>query len=250
MYGHRGARAELPENTMLAFERALEVGADALEMDVHMTRDGVVVVIHDKDGRRVANDAACVRDSAWSTVRRWRTGNAFVDAQGERPFAGDARFSVPAFEEVLEAFPGVLLNVDLKQVEPDMVPAFVRLVRGARAEDRVRIASFSTRNLARARHLGYAGETGLGGAEVLRLWATPLAALRRMPLDGTAAQVPLRQGPVDLTTPSFLAKCRALGVRVDYWTVDDPAVARDLFARGADGFITDDPRALAAAFPA
>src|SRR5688572_26510626 len=90
LYAHRGASAELPENTMAAFRRALELGADALETDVHMTRDGHVMVSHDPDGRRRAGIAATIRGSTLEEVRGWDMGD------GHR---------MPTLEEALVAFP-------------------------------------------------------------------------------------------------------------------------------------------------
>ena len=97
IYAHRGASAELPENTMPAFRRAVALGADALELDIHATADGVLVVSHDPDGRRMAGVARRLADITWDEASRWDVG-------------GGAR--MPTFEEVVRAFPDVPLNVD------------------------------------------------------------------------------------------------------------------------------------------
>src|SRR4051794_600497 len=113
LYAHRGAAAEQPENTLPSFALALELGADALEMDVHATSDGVLVVSHDSDGARMAGCNLPFRAVPWSLVREWDAGKGFVAPDGSRPFAGRG-IHVPTLEEVVLAFPGVPLNVDLK----------------------------------------------------------------------------------------------------------------------------------------
>jgi glycerophosphoryl diester phosphodiesterase len=245
LYAHRGAAAELPENTLPAFARALELGATALETDCHLTKDGHVVVSHDADGRRMANVERTIRSSSLDEVRAWDAGWGFVDAAGGRPFAGRG-FQVPLLEELLAAHPGVPLNVDAKQ--PGMEEALVRTVRRARAQDRVLLASFHAATLRRVRRLGYEGETGLGRSEVARLVFLPRRLLELAPLAGAAAQIPDRFHGVDLGRPALVAKCHALGKVVHYWTVNDPRRARELLAAGADGVMTDDPRAIAPAF--
>src|SRR3954451_10624872 len=100
IYAHRGASAELPENTMAAFRRAVELGADALELDIHGTRDGVLVVAHDPDGRRTAGVDARIGALSFAETQRWDVG------KGER---------MPRFEDVISEFATLPLNVDLKR---------------------------------------------------------------------------------------------------------------------------------------
>jgi glycerophosphoryl diester phosphodiesterase len=228
LFAHRGAPAELPENTLASFHRGLELGADILELDVHMTRDGTVVVSHDPDGQRLAGVPAAIRTSTLAEVERWDLG-------------GGAR--VPTLEAVLAAFPTTPLNIDIKQREPDMVPAIVDLLRRAHATDRVLLTSFSTRTVRRLRRIGYEGPRGASRGEVAALLALPVYFLRRRFRRGDAAQL-----PTSLAFPWFIKKLHAVGLRVDFWTVNDPGLARRLLALGADGIMTDDSRAVAPVF--
>jgi glycerophosphoryl diester phosphodiesterase len=242
LYGHRGAAAEQPENTLPSFALALELGADALELDVHCTRDGVIAVSHDPDGARMADVQAAIRDSTWDEVARWDAGWGFLDDAGGRPFAGRGiRF--PRLEELLDAFPRTPLNIDLKAPVADEA---VALLRRARAQERVCLTSFHGSTVRRVRALGYEGPTGLARSEVAWLLALPAAA-QRGPLRprGSAAQLPL-----SLARPWVIARCKQLGLRVDFWTVNDAGIARGLVALGADGIMTDDPRAIAPALAA
>lgn len=213
IYAHRGASRELPENTLPAFRRALDLGADALETDVHVTRDGVLVASHDPDGLRVFGKPRRLAECRFEEVRGW---------------------GVPSLEQLVLELPAVPLNVDLKV---DAAALAVETLHRLRAQERVTLASFSSATLRRVRSLGYGGPTSLGRSEVGRLLALPTAAQRGvLKPPGTAAQI-----PVNLARPWVIERCHALGLRVDVWTVNDPALARRLLALGVDGVMTDDP---------
>jgi glycerophosphoryl diester phosphodiesterase len=246
LYAHRGASAELPENTLPAFQRALEIGVDALEMDVHLTRDGHPLVSHYESAQRMGGVRARWSEMDLAEAQRIDLGNGFRAPDGSRPHLGKG-FRALTFEEVLVELPGVRVNVDIKQSRPRMVSPLLQLIRRLRAEDRVTLASFSTRTLLAVRQRGYGGETALAQGEVAALCALPVRAIRALPFVGDAAQVPLRAGPVVMASGWFIGKCHTLGMRVDFWTVNDPAEAKRLIALGADGIMTDDPARLAPA---
>lgn len=247
LYAHRGASAERPENTLEAFARALEIGVDAIESDVHMTRDGRLVLSHDPDGARMCGVHREIRRSGIEEVRSWDAGWGFVAPDGSRPFAGRG-LRVPTLEEVLLELPGVRLNLDIKQPDPPIVEPLVALLRRHRAEERVTLASFQMWPLLRARWLGYRGETAMPRAEILTMLYAPIRLFRALPLRGSAAQLPLEAGILRLDTPDTVARCRRLDLRLDYWTVNDPDTARRLLDLGADGIMTDDPAAIAPVF--
>ena len=241
LYAHRGASAECPENTLVAFQRAMEIGVDSLELDVHLTRDRVFIVHHDDTALRMCGSPVKWSDVDLVDAQRLDAGWGFVAKDGSRPFAGKG-IHVPTFESILAEFPRVHINVDLKG--EDAVVAMLELVQKLKFEDRVTIASFHTATMVSVRRHGYGGETGLSQGEVASLLAMPAVLWRQLPFTGTAAQVPTKQGPVRFDRPTFIAKCHNLGLRVDFWTVDDPAEAKRLLDLGADGIITNDPAAL------
>ncbi|MBS2012343.1 MAG: glycerophosphodiester phosphodiesterase [Deltaproteobacteria bacterium] len=246
LYAHRGASLELPENTLEAFRLAIELGANAIETDAHMTRDGRIVLSHDPSGRRMAGVPRAIRTSTLEEVRTWNVG-----ALHPRTPATSC-YRMPTLDEVLESFPGVFFNVDAKQESADMIPALLRVIRRAGAADRVRIASFSARNLRRARELGYEGPTGLAPSELARVMLAPRALLSRsrrigMRVAGDAAQVPTRAWGFTFASQAAIDRLHGLGLRVDFWTIDDPAEAERLLALGADGIMTDDIRRVAGA---
>jgi glycerophosphoryl diester phosphodiesterase len=249
LYAHRGASRECPENTLPAFERALELGADVIELDVHPTRDGVFVVSHDATAARVAGVNRALAESSWAEVSGWDAGAGFVDERGARPFAGSGvRFA--RFDEVLARFGEVAVNVDVKDARPRDLERLVSIVREAKAESRVLLTSFSYRVLWRLRGLGYSGAIGLSQLDVVRLVFSPGLLDRLFPYGGVRAQIPTHSGPIDLTAPRVFAKCKRLAIGVDYWVVNEPSAAASLLEHGADGIITDDPRAIAEVFRA
>jgi len=246
LYAHRGASAERPENTMLAFERAVELGVDAIEMDVHLTRDDQLVVVHDESALRTTGASLAWADLDLADAQRLDAGWGFIAADGTRPYAGQG-VSVPLFEDVLDAFPHQRINVDIKGDRA--VDVMLDLLRRKQAEDRVTLASFALRTLVQIRRRGYGGDTGLSQTEVVSLMSLPALLWRQLPFTGTAAQVPVKAGPVHFDRPAFIAKCHSLGLRVDFWTIDDRAEAQRLLELGADGIMTNDPAALRALFP-
>lgn len=245
LYAHRGASAERPENTMPAFERAMEVGVDALEMDVHLTRDGHFVVAHDESTQRTTGARLAWRELDLEAARRLDAGWGFVGKDGTRPFAGKG-ISVSTFDEVLHAFPRVHINVDLKG--DDSVAPMLDLLRRHDAEGRVTLASFQTSTAIRVRRAGYAGETALSQYEVATMFAMPALLWRQLPFTGSAAQIPTHQGPLRFDRAPFIAKCHSVGLRVDFWTIDDVTEAQRLLELGADGIMTNDPAALKSLF--
>jgi glycerophosphoryl diester phosphodiesterase len=247
LLGHRGCRAELPENTLASFERAATLGVDALEMDVHLTADGVVVVAHDDSALRMTGVDRRIAAASLAEVQSWDAGWGFRDARGRRPHAGSGH-RIPTLAEVVEAFPDLRLNVDLKAPGNALVDAVLGLLRALGAEERATLASFHAATMREVRRRGFCGETVLARDEVLALLACPRRWWRRLGGQGSAVQLPLRAGPVDLATRSFIARCHDLDLRVDYWTVDDPVLVEVLLDRGADGIISDDPAALLGVF--
>ena len=251
LYAHRGAKAEQPENTLPSFERAIEIGADALELDVHMTADDHIVVTHDPSALRMAGVDARFSDATLAEVETWDAGYGYVDADGGRPFAGrDYRFVT--FDRLLAEFPDIPLNVDIKQTRPALTAAMIDLLRRTGDCERVTLASFHTLVMLAVRRAGYEGPTALSRSEAATLLGMPgrlwRELWRRCGGVATAAQVPIRVGPVRLDHQRFIARCHAAGMRVDYWTINEPDEARRLLELGADGIMTDDPAAIKPVF--
>lgn len=239
LYAHRGDSAHLPENSLQAFERALAEGANALELDIHRTADGHFVVAHDPHGSRMAGVEEHICTLCLDDVKKWD-----ISTNDRRNLRHHA---VPTLEEVLEAFPRVPLSIDHKPGDPGSVPDLLDLLAKHGAEDRVTLASFSSRVVERIRSLGFRGRTALTRPEIVYLRFLP-APLARRHIAGQAAQIPTRSGPIRLDKKQFIEKCRRLGLRTDFWVVNDTAAARTLLDAGATGIMTDDPALIAPVF--
>jgi glycerophosphoryl diester phosphodiesterase len=240
VFAHRGASAERPENTIEAFDRAVELGVDRLEADVHATRDGAIVVAHDADGLRMAGDPRRILTSSFVEVRSWDVGARFVARRG-----GDRRHGphrVPSLEEALEATRETPLNLDVKH--PSAIEGAVRAIRRANSTARVLLTSFSDATVRAVRALGYEGPTGLARNELLVALGFGRHARGRLRPLGKRAQLPVAAGRAPLDTPAVLERLHALDLAVDYWVVDDPERAARLVGLGADGVMTDDPAAI------
>lgn len=227
-FAHRGGAAGGLENTVAAFRRAAEAGYVYMETDVHTTADGKLLAFHDTTLDRVTDGDGRIAELPWSRVRQARVG-------GREP--------VPLFEELLETFPGVRWNVDVK-VESALVP-LLDLVRRAHAWDRVCVGSFSERRVARARRLAgprLATSLGTAGALALRLRAYGLPALPAAA--ALCAQVPVRHGGVRVVDRSFLRAAHRRGLQVHVWTVNEAAEMERLLDLGVDGIMTDHTETL------
>lgn len=231
IYAHRGASAELPENTLAAFERALELGCDALETDVHLSRDGQVVVHHDATARRLSRDDRRIVDLDLDEVRKLDVG------RGLHP---------PTLDEVLETFPGVHVNIDIKAHSREAAEAVVQKVLARGDERRVLLTSVDDAVVRWVRATGYPGDVGIGKLGALMVLATPSLVSRAVAKAGwvgrQALQIPWRFKGVRFDRERVVRRARAAGLRVDYWTINDPELAKRIVRIGADGIMTDDPR--------
>lgn len=225
VFAHRGLATDAPENTLAAFADALTAGADYLESDVRATRDGVAVLTHDPDLRRLTGRSTQL--AALTTQEL-----AGVDLQGHR---------VPTLRAALERFPAARFNLDLKSA--DAVQPAVRAILEADAVDRVLVSSFSERRRSSAVH----ALPGVATSASSRIVALALAALRNgLPrtaarlLNGVhAVQVPEASHGVRVVTPRTVAGFQRAGVEVHVWTINTAPAMRRLLAWGVDGIVTD-----------
>jgi glycerophosphoryl diester phosphodiesterase len=236
-FAHRGGADDGLENSMPAFERAVELGYRYLETDVRATADGTLLAFHDQRLDRVTDRDGEIARLPYAEVAKARIG-------GREP--------IPLLEDVLGAWPRARVNVDVK-AENAIAPLTEALRRTA-SWHRVCVTSFSTRRLrqVRARMRVLAGRdvcTALGPRGVAALRAYSLSRPLAVPLRAAAAgapcaQVPYRLGRAPFVTASFLAAAHSLGLKVHAWTVNDPAEMERLLDLGIDGIITDEIRTL------
>ncbi|HZZ84961.1 MAG TPA: glycerophosphodiester phosphodiesterase [Anaeromyxobacteraceae bacterium] len=248
LVAHRGGSALAPENTLPAFEAAARLGADAFELDVRLTRDGVLVVFHDEETLRITGAPGRVRDRSLAELRRLDAGWSFTPDGGRSwPFRGRG-VTAPTLAELFAAHPRLRLNVEVKDPEPEAAEALAREVRAAGAVDRVCLGSFDDAQSRRIRSLlpeachFLPEEAGTLHVLASRCGADPATC----PQGYEVADLPLRtEGGLLVADAATVRWFHDLGMKVFVWTVDEEADMRAVLAAGADGVMTDRPDLLA-----
>ena len=246
MYAHRGGSALRPENTHAAFEHGLSLGADGLELDVHLSRDGVVLVHHDATLERTTNGRGPIGAVTAAELADIDAGFRFSAPDGGFPYRG-RQIGVPLLRDVLSRYPDVPLIIELKQPGEDLARLTIEAVRRANAVDRVVLGSFYYSALHAVRRLEPAARTGASREETR--WALYRSWVR-WPLGRPAYrefQVPERSGRTVIVTPRFIAHAHRAGLPVKVWTVDHRADIDRLLGWGADAIISDRPDVAVAA---
>jgi glycerophosphoryl diester phosphodiesterase len=237
---HRGASAHAPENTLPAFELAVSQGADAFELDVRLTRDGAPVVMHDATLERTTNLTGLVRAHTLAELRMADAGHWFTpDAGRTLPFR-DRSVKIPTLAEVLWAFPAMPVLIEVK--EPEVQHAVHRVLVDEYAYERCVVASEDDAALTAFRD-GPAPR-GASAREIGELYRAVLFR-RRLPRPRyRLLSVPIRHRGLPVPTRGFVAAARRLGCPVHVWTVNDPATARRMWARGVAGMVTNEPELI------
>ncbi len=238
--GHRGAPAEAPENTLPSFARALERGADALELDVRLSADGVAMVVHDPTLDRTTDRSGPVAACTASALHGADAGAPFSPDGGRTfPWAG-LGVRIPTLAEVLRAFPATPLLIELKVAAA--AGAVRRELLEAGAAARCVVASFERDALAPFREPPFL--RAATQREILRLWIGSQLGFALAERDCRCFAVPPRHRHLTVLTDRFLLAARRIERPVHVWTVDDPALAATLWGRGVTGIITNDPGAM------
>jgi glycerophosphoryl diester phosphodiesterase len=240
VFAHRGGSGLAPENTLAAFDNGLALGADGLELDVHLSKDGVVVVHHDRTLARTTNLEGAVVERTAAELVAADAGCRYRGADGGFPFRGRG-IGVPTLAEVLARYPQTRIIIELKVNTGDLAGAVVDLVRKAGAVGRVCLGSFSLGALRVARRLEPAIATSASREETR--WALYRSRVRwpvrRAPYGGF--QVPECAGRTRVVTPRFVDMAHRARLGVQVWTVDAESDAERLLAWGVDALITDRP---------
>jgi glycerophosphoryl diester phosphodiesterase len=233
VFAHRGGCTLGPENTITAFDRGLAAGADGLELDVHLCRDKVVVVHHDRLLYRTTREAGAIGNRTVAELAALDAATWFG--------VNEIRCGIPTFREVLERYPNIRIIVELKQASPDLARAVVEDVRRAGAVERVCLGSFSVRALRAARACEPALATSAGHFEVRMALYRSWLRLSPGHVPYQVFQVPETSGGTCVVSPRFVKFAHQAGIAVQVWTVDDPDDIRRLLDWGVDGIITDRP---------
>ncbi|MGB5061924.1 MAG: glycerophosphodiester phosphodiesterase [Candidatus Promineifilaceae bacterium] len=242
---HQGGEGLRPSNTLPAFENAAALGVDVLEMDIHSTQDGVLVVMHDDTVDRTTGGNGRIRDLTLDQIKQLDAGYYWTDDDGQTyPYRGQG-ITVPTLEEIFTAFPDLLMNIEIKQQEPSIVQPFCDLLDQYDRRQTVLIASFHPETMVEFREKCPGVATSMTEPEIRLFFGLNLAFLGRLyEPPGEAFQVPEYSGDLHVVTPRFVAGAHGRNVDVHVWTVNDPADMQRMVDLGVDGIITDRPDLL------
>lgn len=236
---HRGSMLLWPENTMTAFQHAVDLGYTYLETDLQMSRDGVLVTFHDDTLDRTTDGEGPVSDFPLDELRTLDAAHGFR-LDGEYPYRGMG-IRIPTLEELVTTYPEAVFTLDLKA--DGMEGALADTVRRFDLWDRVIIGSFSDRRLRRFRALvDRPVAMSAGPREILRLVTRARLGLPPRIASDTL-QVPIKQG-ITIVSARTIGAARATGTPLIVWTINDRDEMTQLLDAGVDGLITDRPDLL------
>ena len=241
---HRGGAGERPESTLEAFRHALSVGADVLELDVHLSRDGRLVVSHDPDLRRIAGEGRLISEMTLPDIRTTDAGALWSPDGTTTPYAGKG-LTLPTLAELFEALPEAQFNVDIKVEDPRATEEVARLIRDFDRVDHTVVASFISKQLRRLRRTAPEIVTSAHPGDVRRFLLFSRLGLPRL-VGGKVPylQVPEHHGSLQLVTPATVEAAHRSGREVHVWTVNERNDMIRLIALGVDGIVTDYPSRL------
>ena len=224
---HRGGADETTENTIPAFQYALDLGFKYIETDVQATKDGKIVIFHDHDLSRMSSRKEKIADLYFDEIRQ-------IELNGGG--------QIPLLEEALATFPQAFFNIDVKT--NDAVVETANIVLENANPDNICIASFSSQRLKELRHLlGKNFISSSSQSEVIHLLLSSLGLSFKKSI-GDCVQVPPSQWGIPIVTPRFIKHMHALNKKVHVWTIDDKEEMQRLYDLGVDGIMTDKPSVL------
>lgn len=240
---HRGGEGHWPGETMYAFERAMEMGVDVLEFDVHMTRDGHLVLMHNPDVDATTDRSGQLKKMSLQEVQaldagyRWKRG-------GDFPYRGIG-IKVPTLDEVFAAFPRVRMNIEIKQTDPSLVQKFCELIEKHKIpKDNLLVASFSDEVMREFRDKCRGVATSTAKVELAEfLLKDRLTGGNFKPKHADVIQM---VDKLNLVNAGFVERVHKHRLPVHAWTVNEPAEMRKVISAGVDGIITDYPGPLLA----
>jgi len=242
---HRGGAGLWPENTIYAFEHAVELGVDVLEMDVHSTKDGELVVLHDETVDRTTNGTGRVEELTLAEIQGLDAGYTWTPDNGASyPFRGQG-LRIPTLAEVLAAFPEARMNIEIKQ--GPIAARLCGMLRDYGMAERVLIVAFDAHTMSQFRRLCPEVATAAAEEEIRMFYGLNLAHLGRFyrpPAE--ALEIPEYHGDRRVLTRPFIRTAHERNMQVHVWVVNDINDMQRIVDLGVDGIITDYPDRLQA----
>jgi glycerophosphoryl diester phosphodiesterase len=242
---HRGGAALWPENTMYGFERAVDLGVDMLETEIHSTADNILVLMHDSTVDRTTNGSGPIRAFTLEELKTLDAGYNWTSDGGQTfPFRGSG-ITVPTLEEVFTALPTARINIDIKQEKPSLVEPLCKTIRTFDMTDKVMVASFNSKVLKAFRRVCPEVTTSAGTGEVAFFFMVNMVFLGAVYRPACQAfQVPEYSSGLRVLTKRFVETAHGLNLAVHVWTINEVTDMKRLLALGVDGIVTDYPDRL------
>ncbi len=250
--GHRGSAGDTPENTLQAFAAGLAHGAHLLESDVHQTRDGVPVLIHDPSLERTTNGTGLVSDIDFADLAKLDAGYFFqpgAELDGRRDTRGDfpargSGYRIPSVAEAFSEFPNARFNFEIKGAGAALAREVIRLVEKFDREDRTLLTAGENDVMATLRNeLAKTKCRPALGACLSEIVVEVKAAVdgSAPPPGVMALQIPMQFGDRPLITKTLVEHAHAHDIEIHAWTINDPKAFESLLELGIDGIVTDHP---------
>lgn len=245
VFAHRGGAHLRPENTFEAFDHAVAIGVDVLEIDLRVTRDGEFVVIHDSTVDRTTNGSGRVEDKSVAELKSLDAGYGFTSDSGKTfPFRGKG-LTIPTLNEALERYKGRNINIEVKSTTGENAPRLCSALRGRIDTKRIVIASASGDFLYAFREACPEFTTSATFTEVL-----DFLARYKLGVDSSYSpsmrflQIPVGLRFLTVLDRGFAAAAKSKGLGIHVWTINDEDEMRRLIRLGVDGIVTDKPDLL------
>jgi len=239
---HQGGDGLWPGDTLYAYKQAAMLGVDVLEMDLHISQDGVLVIMHDETVDRTTDGTGALENMTLEEIKALDAGyNWSPDGGGTFPYRGMG-ITIPTLEEIFQTFPTYHMTIEIKKTERTMAEPFCEMIRAYHMENKVLVASFDDERMKEFR--GVCPEVATSSA---RKETTVFVILSKVILGRTyspkfeALQVPKESSGITVMTAQFVRAAHERGLRVEPWTIDDPEQMRIYIDWGVDGIITDRP---------
>ncbi len=239
---HQGGDGLWPGDTMFAFQNAANLGVDVLEMDVHITKDGVLVLMHDEAVDRTTDGTGEIESMTLAEIKQLDAGYDWTPDEGSTfPFRGQG-VTVPTMEEVFQAFADKRMTIEIKKTNASMIKPFCGLIRKYDMQDKVLVASFYDDKLKefRIECPEVATSSAKNETTIFVLSSKAFLAGFNSP-KFLSLQVPEESGGITVMTEAFVKASHSRGLAVEVWTINDADTMQKLINWGVDGIITDRP---------
>lgn len=242
---HQGGDGVWPGETMLAYQNAVDLGVDVLEMDIHITKDGELILMHDETVDRTTDGTGEIESMTLTDLKKLDAAYDWSPDEGKTfPYRGQG-IQVATLEEIFQAFPEMRMTIEIKKTNSSMAKPFCDLIREYNMQDKVLVASFHDERLKEFR-----AECPEVATSSAKNETTVFVLLTKAFLGGFyspifySLQVPEESGGITVMTPAFVRAAHARNLAVEPWTINDEETMRKFIEWGVDGIITDRPDIL------